>query len=324
MDAVRCLGVLILIAAAGCGRGPSGPSSAATPPTLAEGSYTAVLDGMTIHYEVHGHGPVLMTLPNSWGLSLEGLRAMYRPLEERLTIVCFDPRGMGGSGPVREDADMGMAAVRTDFDALRRHLGLATVDAIGWSNGAMNLILLAAERPTTIRSAIFLHGAASFTEEDNKAWAERYPELLKKWEAMNKELQDPGLTDEERTSKMKAMWLEDYFPTATAEPATTGPVIQDAFHDASFSWRHAQYAQQEAPVFDARDELSKITARCLVIAGAHDMMPPEKVRELADGLTTATFQVFNSSGHFAPLEEPEGFRESVFSFLGVRDSPSGT
>jgi len=66
-------------------------------------------------------------------------------------MVYFDPRGMGGSGPVREDGDMGMAAVRADFDALRRHLGLDRVSAIGWSNGAMNLILLAAENPRRSR-----------------------------------------------------------------------------------------------------------------------------------------------------------------------------
>ena len=324
MDAARCLGVLILIAVVGCARGPSGPKSVAAPRPLAEGSFTVELDGVAVHYEVHGHGPVLMTLPNSWGLSLDGLRAMYRPLEHRMTMVYFDPRGMGGSGPIREDADMGMAAVRADFDALRRHLGLDAVDTIGWSNGAMNLILLAAEHPATIRSAIFVHGAASFTEEDNKVWAERYPELLEKWEALAKQLEDPGLTDEERTARTKAMWLHDYFPAATADPTTAGPLIQDAFGNAGFSWRHAQYAQQEAPVFDARAELPKITARCLVIAGAHDMMPPDKVRELADGLTTATFEVFEHSGHFAPLEEPEGFTKTVFSFLGVGDAPTGT
>ena len=71
------------------------PSSS---PELANGSFVAELNGFRIHYEVHGQGPVLVALTNSWGLSLEALRAMYRPLEERLTLVYFDPRGMGGSG----------------------------------------------------------------------------------------------------------------------------------------------------------------------------------------------------------------------------------
>jgi proline iminopeptidase len=116
---------------------------------LENGSFSAYLNGYDIHFEVHGQGPVLMTVPNSWGLSLEGLRALYRPLEERLTMVYFDPRGMGGSGHIQIEEDMGLAAVRADFDTLRRHLGLETTHAIGWSNGATNLILLAAEYPET-------------------------------------------------------------------------------------------------------------------------------------------------------------------------------
>ncbi len=117
---------------------------------LANGSFTAELNGFPIHYAVHGSGPVLMTVPNSWGLSLEGLRALYRPLEERLTLVYFDPRGMGSSGAVREEADRGLEAVRADFQALREHLGLDAVHAIGWSNGAANLIFLAHERPALL------------------------------------------------------------------------------------------------------------------------------------------------------------------------------
>ena len=129
---------------------------------LETGSFTAELNGFAIHYEVHGSGPVLMTVPNSWGLSLEGLRALYRPLEQHMTMVYFDPRGMGGSEAAREETDLGAAAVREDFHALREHLGLERVHAIGWSNGASNLMLLASEHPDTIDAAVFLHGIASF------------------------------------------------------------------------------------------------------------------------------------------------------------------
>lgn len=32
---------------------------------------------------------------------------MYRPLEEKLTLAYFDPRGMSGSGPVRKESERG-------------------------------------------------------------------------------------------------------------------------------------------------------------------------------------------------------------------------
>jgi len=286
-------------------------------PVLDNGSFAAELNGFEIHYEVHGQGPVVMTVPNSWGLTLDGLRGLYRRLEGDLTMVYFDPRGMGGSGPVREDGDMGMAAVRADFDALRRHLGLDRVSAIGWSNGAMNLILLAAENPETIEAAVFVHGAANFDEEDLQRYAERQPVLTRRWTELDRELRSPGVSPGERTARLKAFWVGELLPASCADPAAARPLLAELFREAEFSWAHADHANREAPVFEARGRLSEITARCLVVAGAHDSLAPEKVRELHEGLADSRFLLLEHSGHFAPVEEPEPFRAAVLDFLGV-------
>jgi len=310
----------IVVGLAACAPSGQAPVPAATPVQagLTEGSFKAVLNGFDIHYEVHGQGPVLMVVPNSWGLSLAGLRTLLVPLEAKLTLVYFDPRGMGGSAPIVEESDMGMAAVRSDFQALREHLGLRKANAIGWSNGAMNLVLLAAERPETIESAVFVHGAASFTAEDAQAMAVRYPDMMGKWAAFQQEMAArPELTIEERTAKLRELWLGDWFPLMTADPANAAPMMERLFGGADFSFAHADHANRESPSFEARDKLSSITARSLVIAGAHDMLAPEKVKELADGIAEAEFVVFDSSGHFAPAEETERFTEVVWGFLGV-------
>jgi len=54
---------------------------------LANSEFTVNLNGFNIFYAVYGQGPVLMAMPNSWGLSHQGLRSLYRPLEEHLTMV---------------------------------------------------------------------------------------------------------------------------------------------------------------------------------------------------------------------------------------------
>ena len=288
-----------------------------TPQGLENGSFTAELNGFTIHYEIHGQGPVLMALPNSWGLSLEGLRGMYRPLEENLTMVYFDPRGMGESSPIVEDSDMGMAAVRADFQALRQHFGLESVNAIGWSNGAMNLILLAAENPETIDSAVFLHGAAYFSEEDSAAYAARYPEVFEAWGALVQELENPELTEDQRTEKMRAMWLDEWFPISFADRASASEILDLTFGNAEFSWAHGSYSQRDQAEFDARSMLPQITARSLVIAGAHDVIPVSKGKAMAAGIPDAEFVLFESSAHYAPAEEAEAFEALVLRFLGV-------
>lgn len=305
----NALALFTLVAAA------AGP--APKPAPLANGSFKAEIDGRTIHYEVHGKGPVLMTLTNSWGLTLDGLRGLYRPLEERLTLVYFDPRGMGASSPARTDADRGMAAVREDFDALRRHLRIEKANVIGWSNGAMNLQLLAAEKPKTIESAIFLHGIASNTREDMLEFANRFPDMTTRFLAFQKQQEDPGLSDDERTARQRKFWMEEFFPFLLADPPASKAKLEEAFRGQPFSTPHTRQTDIESALFDARPQLAAITARSLVLAGQKDAAPPERVKEIADGIKGATFKVFAKSGHFAPIEEPEAFRAAVFEFLGV-------
>jgi proline iminopeptidase len=309
---------MILLAAAAlaaCSSSTTETETMQQEPGLQNGSFNANLNGFDIHYEVHGDGPVMMVVPNSWGFDVTGLRGVYRPLEEHLTMVYFDPRGMGGSGPIREEADMGIAAVRADFDALRGHLGLEKVNAIGWSNGAMNLLLLAAERPETIDTAIFLHGAASYGPEDMSHMAENYPELMRAFAAMQEELKNPELTDEQKTARMHQAWIESYFPVACADAEAMMPVLSQTFLVDSFSWPHADYSQREAPGFDARDRLGEITARSLIIVGEHDTMPPEKGEVMRDGIAGSELVVLESSGHFSTLEEPEKLVQVVMDFL---------
>jgi len=317
-NALSAVGLLGLVALAACtAKTPEAKASPSAAGGLANGSFTAELNGFRIHYEVHGQGPVLMALTNSWGLSLEAVRAMYRPLEEKLTLVYFDPRGMGGSGPVREDSDRGLAAVRADFLALRAHLKLEKVNAIGWSNGAINLIWLAHEHPETLSSVIFLHGMASMAAEDNKEVEAKYPELMKKYMALMKAVSKPGLSIAEQNALQRKMWLEDYFPVLFADREKGKARVAEVFKDAQLSWPHAEYANKEMPVFDARDKLAAIPVRSLVIAGAHDMLPPSRVKVLADGLPNSQFVVFEKSGHFSAVEEPEGFKAAIYGFLGV-------
>jgi pimeloyl-ACP methyl ester carboxylesterase len=116
------------------------------------------------------------------------------------------------------------------------------------------------------------------------------------------------------------MWLEDYFPSLCADPVRGRALVAGVFEDAQLSWPHAAYTNKELPTFDTRGWLAAIPVRSLVIAGAHDLLPPERVKVLADGLPRAEFVVFEKSGHFSPVEEPEGFKAAVYAFLGVGDS----
>ena len=57
----------------GCSAEAPEPEEPAVPEGLDNGSFTASLNGYQIHYEVHGQGPVLMAVTNSWGVSNRAL-----------------------------------------------------------------------------------------------------------------------------------------------------------------------------------------------------------------------------------------------------------
>ncbi len=309
--------VAALLLAVGCGGGAAPEPPGTTAPGLENGAFSAELNGVRVHYEVHGKGPALMVLPNSWGITVEGLRGVFGGLERNLTLVYFDPRGMGGSDPARSDDDLGMAAVRADLDALRRRLGLERVAVIGWSNGAMNLIDYAADHPDAVTAAIFVHGVASFDENDMKRLGSEHPDLFAAFGNIRKELSDRALTSADRDERLTRFLVETYFPALFADPERGRAKVAEMFGDAEFSWAHWSHAGSENPTFDERPKLAGIRARCLVVAGAHDMLPSARVRELADGIPDARFVVFPESGHFAPVEEPAAFRAAVLQFLGV-------
>ena len=241
-----------------------------------------------------------MALTNSWGLSLGALRALYRPLEEKLTLVYFDPRGMGGSGPVREEKDRGLAAVRADFQALRAHLKLERVNAIGWSNGAINLVWLAHERPKTLSSAIFVHGMASLGPEDSKALQAAHPDLAKSYGTLMAACRSRG----SRRPSRRPCSGRCGSPTTSrpSVPIRSGgkALVAEVFRDAELSWPHAAYANAELPAFDARGLLAEVPVRSLVIAGSHDLLPPSRVKVLADGLPHAEFVVFSGAAISRP------------------------
>jgi proline iminopeptidase len=181
----------------------------------------------------------------------------------------------------------------------------------------MNLILLAAELPATLSSAIFVHGAARFSEDDMKVFAEEYPELMKQYQAFLQEMEDESLSAEDKTTRLREFYIDTYFPKMFADSEAGKAKIKEMYASAELSWPHADYSEKESPVFDATDKLPAITARSLVIAGAHDMIPLEKAKAMDQGLSDSELVVFEESGHFAPVEELEKFKTVLYGFLGV-------
>ena len=68
---------------------------------------------------------------------------------------------------------------------------------------------------------------------------------------------------------------------------------------------------------DLRDQLGKITAPTLVIAGAEDQSTPlAQAREIADGIRGARLVVVDRAAHMANIEQPDAISQAVLTGLG--------
>ena len=67
---------------------------------------------------------------------------------------------------------------------------------------------------------------------------------------------------------------------------------------------------------DLRQELSAVTARTLVIAGADDpATPPAKLEEIADGMPDARLLVVPHAAHLANVERPDVVTPALLEHL---------
>lgn len=115
--------------------------------------------------------------------------------------------------------------------------------------------------------------------------------------------------------------MEVSLPKLFADPEAGRRHLAEVFGGMRWSWPHMRQVQQHESLYDLRDRLSELRVPLLVLAGAHDVLTPDRVRETAELAPDARYALFEHSGHFAQLEEPEAFVRTVEEFLG---SPAPT
>lgn len=90
-------------------------------------------DGITIHYEDKGEGPVLLMVPG-WTCTMGFFRHNTDALAERCRVITMDYRGHGESEKVEHSHRISRYAM--DIRNLLDHLDVREVTLLGWSMGA--------------------------------------------------------------------------------------------------------------------------------------------------------------------------------------------
>jgi 3-oxoadipate enol-lactonase len=256
-----------------------------------------VPDAVALHHEVGGpeDGHVVLM-----GASLGATAAMWDaqagPLAERFRVVRFDHRGHGGSpapaGPYTI-ADLG-----GDVRALLDTLGVERASYVGVSIGAMVGTWLAANAPERVERLALFGAAAQLPPPE--AWEER-------------------ATAVERAGTVEAVadgalerWLTPAYAAEHPEAvAKLRGMLVATSPDAYAACCRA------LKTMDLRDDVLRIRAPTLVVAGAQDpSTPPEKGAAIADAIPDARYELLDPSAHIAAIERADDVTRLLLDHLG--------
>lgn len=237
-----------------------------------------------------------------------------------LRVIGVDQRGVLRSDPLPDQPELSTAVLIEDFEAIRRTLGIDRWSALGHSAGGAYLLDYAVEHPEVFEVAVFdapswdcdatdryrLPVAADLLENAGKTQAAAVcraaaaaPHRLQFDSQVLAAMQQLG-PDYLRLFTYDENGLTTYLALAQQAPTdldwTRGashlPLISDMYQDRT-------------------PRLAELDCRSALFVGARDLVCPPATIEIYRAATGGDVVVFERSGHFAYVEQPQEYADRL-------------
>ncbi|HEY5844295.1 MAG TPA: alpha/beta fold hydrolase [Mycobacterium sp.] len=265
-------------------------------------SGTVQANGQDLYYEVHGQGPSLVLVMGIGYDSSLWMLAQVPALSSQLQVIMVDNRDAGRSS--KASHPYRVADMADDLAGLLDGLGIQRSHLLGLSMGGMIAQEFALRHPNRLDRLVLTGTAAA------PARSAADPIQIWSWVKANDATGDV-FGGQQFASLFSTAFLRNHQAVRDTAELLAGnpyPMSPEAYGRQADAYRH----------FDALDRLHRITAPTLVVVGEQDLLtPPWVVREVADAIPGARFEVIrgNGSSHLLPLERPDEFNRLVLNFL---------
>jgi valacyclovir hydrolase len=242
--------------------------------------------GHRIYFEESGSGDPALLLPG-WGGTIDEFGALRQELQKKYRVIAADVPGSGKSQPqprtytptyYQDDA----AVLLAMLDAV----GASPAHLVGFSDGGEYELLMAAMKPSAVRSVVTWGAAGTLGTNVQMA------------DAMSSLVDDPIPPMMEFSAYMKAAYGEVGARVMAQSGAKSFRAIMEAGGDIS------------------RSRASTISAPALLIAGEHDFLAtPSLVSDMAKAIPNGEFIEAKGASHPVHHEQSAWLIDTVVNWL---------
>ncbi|PIE15835.1 MAG: 3-oxoadipate enol-lactonase [Rhodobacterales bacterium] len=252
-------------------------------------------NGITTHCQQHGtpEGPAVV-FAHALGSDLHLWDQLLPLLPQSLRLICYDLRGHGGSSVLPGEYFMGDLV--KDAATLLEALNITECVFVGLSIGGMIAQGLAAERPDLVKALVLSNTACKIAT----------PEV---WQQRIDAIRQSGI------DAIADVTLQRWFTEAWRRdnPDQLQNWHKQLNHSPLDGYLGCAAAIGQTDLFDSTARLRLPT---LVIAGGHDgSTPPDLVRETADLIEGARFELIRNAAHMTAVEQPRLYADILTGFV---------
>jgi len=243
-------------------------------------------DGIKLHYEVHGSGPVLI-LTHGYSSTSAMWQGQIDALSKHHKLVLWDMRGHGQSDYPDDPSAYSEAHTVADMAALLDEVGARRAIVGGLSLGGYMSLAFYRVHPERVSALLIIDTGPGFKKDDARA-------------AWNRRAHDTG----DRFEREGLAVLK----SASRERSTVS-------HREASGLAHAargMLTQRDARVIES---LSDIKVPALVVVGADDAPFLAASDYMAAKIPGARKLVIPAAGHAVNIDQPQAFIDAVLPFL---------
>lgn len=258
------------------------------------------------HILGHGVGTPLLVINGGPGFAHGFLHfsSAWERLAEARRVVFFDQPGTGQSWPVGQNDCLIVQDILRSIEAIRKAIGVPRVAVLGHSWGGYVALAYALNHPDHVERVVLVASVSPRISATESVSGALFPERTAAQAGLSAD--NP---DDVQTYIRGQLAMSFYSPEVRDRVLAGLAVVAYNGHQETLLWKDAE-------AHDLTDDLSRLRMPVLVTTGRFDVAAPLNSWRIHQAIPGSQFAVWERSGHFPMIEEPDAFFAVVDRFLG--------